>query len=91
MTSRIDFQSIHALCGWHDQIILRGTICGCFYCISLFMPSDIEEWIEEPSDCPRGLGKTALCPNCGIDAVLPDTIELSLTPELLKAMHEKYF
>jgi hypothetical protein len=55
------------------------------------MPSDIEEWIEEPSDCPRGLGKTALCPNCGIDAVLPDTIELSLTPELLKAMHEKYF
>jgi hypothetical protein len=45
----------------------------------------------EDANCPRGPGKTALCPVCGIDAVLPDSIEYEITEKLLKAMQEKYF
>jgi hypothetical protein len=87
----INYQQVHSQCGWHEQAIRRSKKVGCFHCLSIFGPAEIEEWIEEPSDCPRGPGKTALCPSCNIDAVLPDSIGYPLTPELLKAMNEKYF
>jgi hypothetical protein len=43
--------------------IKDDTDCGCYFCISTFKGSEIEEWIDSNS--------TALCPHCGIDSVLP--------------------
>ena len=87
----IDYKKIHDSCGWHEKEILRSSVCGCFHCISLFTPAEISEWIDEPEDCPRGKGRTALCPKCGIDSVLPDTIDGGLTLDLLKEMNGEYF
>jgi hypothetical protein len=87
----INYRQVHSESGWHEDAIGQSKKCGCFYCMAIFDPSEIEEWVEESSDGPRGTGKTALCPYCGIDAVLPESSLYSLTPELLKAMHEKYF
>ena len=86
----INFNKLHSECGWHEKEILKSKLCGCFNCLSIFKPIEITEWIEEPEDCPRGPGKTALCPKCDIDTVLPDTIEYELTEELLKEMQKKY-
>jgi hypothetical protein len=36
-------------------------------------------------------GVTALCPRCGIDAVLPSAVPVALTAELLAAMHAHWF
>ncbi len=49
----------------HDEEIARSTFCGCFYCLAVFPPADIEDWVD---DEPR----TALCPRCGIDSVIGD-------------------
>ncbi len=49
---------------WHRQIIDISMWCGCFYCISWFVSDNIEKWIDH--------GETAMCPHCGIDAVIPD-------------------
>ena len=87
----IDFENIHSKCGWHEKAILKSKICGCFYCLSIFPSNEIQEWLEEPEDCPRGPGKTALCPKCGIDAVLPGNIEHEITKEFLKVLHKEYF
>ena len=87
----IDFNKIHSKCGWHENTILKSEICGCFYCFSIFPPNEIQDWVEEPEDCPRGPGKTALCPNCGIDAVLPDNVEHEITKEFLKVLHKEFF
>lgn len=87
----INFKKVHSKCGWHEKEIRQSTVCGCFFCLSIFSPSKITEWLEEDANCPRGPGKTALCPVCGIDAVLPDSIEYEITEKLLKAMQEKYF
>jgi NAD-dependent protein deacetylases, SIR2 family len=54
---------------------------GCFYCERTFAPSEIREWIDEE--------QTPLCPNCGIDAVLPDTVPLD--PAFLKEMNAYWF
>ena len=87
----IAFDKVHDQCGWHEEAILNSQNCGCFYCLSIFKPNDIVEWIDEPEDCPRGPGKTAVCPNCGIDAVLPDTINYDLNIEFLEMMQIRFF
>lgn len=49
----------------NEEIIKSSTKCGCYHCCSIFVPSEIKEWADES---PR----TAICPYCGIDAVLDD-------------------
>ncbi len=88
---KINFKELHLASAWHEKEILESRKCGCFYCLSIFSPNKIEEWIEESKDSKRGLGKTAMCPNCGIDSVLPDSINQKITIELLKTMKEQYF
>jgi hypothetical protein len=46
----------------HRAAILASDLCGCYYCQQTFPPAAIEEWVDD--------GKTALCPKCGIDAVI---------------------
>jgi hypothetical protein len=48
----------------HRQEILSSNLCGCFYCRQTYPPSEILEWINDIN------GETAICPKCGIDAVL---------------------
>lgn len=63
--------------------IALSVMCGCFYCGKLFEPSTIEKWIDKKS--------TALCPKCGIDAVLPDFSGYPLTSEFLGEMYKRWF
>jgi hypothetical protein len=56
------------ICTHHRPTVLAADVCGCFYCLFMFPPSDIANWIDLDE---RGVGQTALCPRCGIDAVVP--------------------
>ena len=87
----LNLKQVHSECGWHEKAILNSHQCGCFYCCQIFNTSEIIDWIDEPEDCPRGPGKTALCPRCNIDAVLPESNLYHLNFELLKAMNKEYF
>ena len=91
MSAGYNFKQIHSECGWHEEAIQKNIVCGCFYCLSTFPPSEIEEWVDEPEDCPRGPGRTAICPSCGIDAVIPESEHYKLTKELLEAMNKGFF
>ena len=91
MNTKFNFKQIHDNCGWHEKDVLKSKLCGCFYCVSIFSTSEINEWIDEPNDCPRGQGRTAVCPNCGIDAVLPESDQYKITNELLEAMQNEWF
>ena len=50
----------------HNRRALASSeIAACVYCLTEFSPNKIIEWIDgEP------LGVTALCPLCGVDAVV---------------------
>ena len=87
----INYKQVHSECGWHRDAIQKSKICGCFHCLEFFPPSEITEWLDESEDCPRGAGKTAVCPKCGIDSVLPESPLYKLTEDLLKAMNKEYF
>lgn len=56
--------------------------CGCFFCLYIFNPSEIEDWCDK--------GETALCPKCGIDSVLGDYSE-EITKGHLIEIHKKRF
>jgi len=40
-------------------------LCACFHCCTLFAIEKITEWTDQETGLP-----TALCPVCGVDAVL---------------------
>src|SRR5579872_940716 len=56
----------HKLSIFNKEWIKKSEVCGCFYCQTIFGPDRIMEWTDNGH--PKGL--TALCPNCGIDAVI---------------------
>ena len=86
-----DYTQIHRHCGWHEDQIKKSKICGCFSCLKIYPANEIVEWIDEPKDCPRGEGKTAICPNCGIDAVLPESSDYEITQDFINDMGKEYF
>ena len=59
----------------------------------MFDAREISEWIDGPQlasgETPAGV--TALCPRCGIDAVLPSAMPVPLTTDLLAEMHSHWF
>lgn len=65
--------------------ISRSELCGCFYCLAMFPPSDIQRWTDDAGEA------TALCPNCQVDAVIGSASGFAITPELLKRMHDHWF
>lgn len=60
---------------------LKEQTCGCIHCLKIFKSSDIVEYINEPNGT-----KTALCPFCGIDGVLGESISPApITKEFLQS------
>jgi hypothetical protein len=58
--------------------LLSSKQCGCFHCLELFPPTEINEWLGPDSD-----PSDALCPYCGIDSVLGDSEYPELSVEFL--------
>ena len=50
------------------EAVMAAKFCGCYHCLFVFESSEITEWWD--SDV-CGMEQTAVCPKCGIDAVLP--------------------
>lgn len=87
----MNYKNIHFKSGWHERDILNSKQCGCFHCLTIFKSNKITQWIDEDPQSSRGVGRTALCPECGIDAILPDNIGYEITNDLLMQMNKKYF
>lgn len=56
-----------------------GRPCSCYFCLAAFDGGEVEAWGDE--------GQTALCPRCGMDAVVPETHAL----ETLIAARDYWF
>ena len=72
----------------HRLEVSSSTRCACFYCLAIFSPTEIVEWIDEDA---AGVGRTAACPKCSVDSVLGDRSGFQLTEEFLQNMHAYWF
>ncbi len=75
----------HKYCANHKEKLLKDQKCGCFYCLKIFNPKEIKDWVEDRYD------KTALCPYCGIDSVIGEYTGFPITYEFLEKMNKYWF
>jgi hypothetical protein len=67
----------------HRAEIQASARCGCYFCFHTFPTAEIRAWVD--SD------QTALCPACGIDAVIGDASKHRLDGKFLRQMHTHFF
>ncbi len=68
----------------NQEILQNDSVCGCFYCLQIFSPTKITDWIQDRS-------KTALCPFCGVDSVIGESSGYPITKDFLEAMKKCWF
>lgn len=68
--------------------LLAGDRCGCYHCLRTFGPEALgeDDWCRERDGEP-----TALCPYCGIDAVIGSRCGMPLTDDLLARLRGIWF
>lgn len=62
--------------------IERSELCGCFYCFSVYSPSEISRWLADG---------TAICPECTIDSVIGTASGFPINQEFLRQMRARWF
>ncbi len=79
----------HSAASNHMAQLKQDKRCGCFYCLRIYNPAEIEEWIID--DNPIDKGGTAICPYCGIDSVIGESSGYPLSVEFLEKMKKVWF
>ena len=79
----MDTNTAHTFASKNRHAIENSSNCACFYCKQSFLSAEVSEWVDA--------GQTAICPKCGIDAVLGDDQPVELTPEFIREMNLAWF
>lgn len=74
---------LHAYSSHNRELVARSRKCYCFYCQSVSEAEQVTRYFEDE--------QTALCPNCGIDSILPDGIDEPLDESIISQMHDYWF
>ena len=77
-------KNAHKFSSNHREALSQDKICGCFYCLNIYSPAEITDWIPDKAG-------TARCPHCGVDAVLGESSGYPITKEFLTEMHAAWF
>lgn len=77
----------HKFSSSHRAELENDKVCGCFDCMRIFSPSEIEEWVPET---PDGECVTAVCPYCGDDSIIGESSGYPITPEFLFEMKKRW-
>ncbi len=59
----IQYPELHATTFKHKELLAEDTYAGCGECTEVVLVSDIAKWCDD--------AQTALCPKCGVDALVP--------------------
>lgn len=84
-----DVIEAHVYSSNNKLALLKDSRCGCFYCLKIFDPKEIEEYLEDDNELDKY--GTAECPYCGIDSIIPESSGYPITEEFLKRMYRYWF
>lgn len=79
-----DYIDAHKFSINNKEQLLKDKKCGCFYCLKIFDPKEITDWLTD------SVG-TAICPYCSIDSIIGEYSGYPVTKEFLKKMHKYWF
>ena len=80
---RHDPIAAHKHCTRNRSELEASPSCGCFYCLSIYSPVEIKEWVVDD--------KTAICARCPVDSVIGSASGYPITRAFLERMHEQWF
>jgi hypothetical protein len=83
-----DYIRAHEHSSKHREELMKSDVCGCFYCLKIYRPAEVTDWIDEDEN---GTGTCALCPRCGIDSVIGSASGYPVTEEFLRKMKRYWF
>lgn len=78
-----EMKRIHSHTMSNRKEIEASVTCACINCCEIFKASEVEDYLDE--------GETALCPVCGIDAVIGDCTGISMDREILNELSKEFF
>jgi hypothetical protein len=78
-----DVKAAHGYCSNNRASLKKDAKCGCFYCTQIFSAEEITDFTDNE--------KTALCPYCGVDAVIGESSGFPITKEFLNKMKDYWF
>jgi NAD-dependent SIR2 family protein deacetylase len=78
----VNLKNIYIKSSGNKKYILESIKCGCFHCEEIFHSNMVVDYIDD---------KTAQCPKCGIDSVIPEIDNIKITSEMLNNLYIKYF
>ena len=78
----IDLEKAKEHAAHNRQSLTTEQVCGCFFCQRIFGSKEIA-WPDDDD--------TAMCPYCGIDAVIGESSGLPITKQFLRSMREFWF
>ena len=67
------------------QTVKASQFCGCYSCCRIFPSSEVTECI------PDGSLMTAVCPHCGIDAVIGEDSGIPIRKDVLDELQVRWF
>jgi hypothetical protein len=74
----------YATCNY--DAIQSSTECACVYCLEKYAPALINDWCNDYDKTSDKYLQTAICPKCGIDSVIPNSL-IKYTDTDLKNWH----
>ena len=75
-------EQAHKSSSKNREKLIQDKKCGCFYCLNIFSPTEIKNWLGK---------ETAVCPHCGIDAVIGEGSGYPITKQFLEKMKQYWF
>jgi len=78
----VTLEALHHLSFINKGGVDKSEDVGCFACEEVYSADQVTDWVDK--------GRTALCPICGIDSVLPDAW-VAITPAMLEVLKQHYF
>ncbi|WP_412766081.1 cytoplasmic protein [Shouchella miscanthi] len=81
--TKMNEKDAHRFSSRHRAELEQDRVCGCFFCIKVFDPKEIYEWIDD--------NQTAICPYCGVDSVIGESSGFPITELFLKRLNDDWF
>ena len=76
-------KKLHTYASHNKKLIEKSEKCYCFHCKNAFESTRIERYLVNE--------ETALCPECGMDSIIPDSIDESIDENTILEMHDYWF
>lgn len=67
----------------NKKSVKKSKKCGCYFCCSIFSAKDVTLFVDSE--------RSASCPLCGVDAVIPDSVVPELNSKMLDEMNKRWF